>query len=670
MSGWDAPTGSWDPPEDTEGSGGSDDQAYQQSQPTVGYRTARGGEGILRAGRRGLPGYDQAQAYEQSAGYDQGPDYGQAREYGQAPDYGEGSGYGATGATGYEPPTGPSQSARSAQPGWVGLDDQPDYGTQSFGQQGGFGDAGYGRQASTGQESSGGQDYGQQDYGQQQQYGQQDYGQRYGQQDYGQTGPEAGRGFSSELDQSYQGYRTESYPQQQSPASGGFGEPDQSYQPQGSAGYQTEAYPQRGYEQPGSPLGTGSYGQERYGQDQYGQDQYGQNRYGQDQYGQDQYGQDQYGQDRYGQDQYGQDRYGPDRYGQDRYGPDQYGPDQYGPDQYSQDQYSQDQYGPTGTQGSYAPDVGYGQAGYAQAGYDQAGYGQAGYGQAGYGPDGSLPDAYRQEAYAPAGYVQGTQAQPSFEPLASQPARDAALPGGRRTRSGPPRSAQRTPPRLSGMKMVGYLLLSLIGVVGIVLAVIHLSKSGTNSPASSSSTPSAGSSATHAAAGSGAGYVLTSVAEVGPPGRYPLNAAATRSYLQFAEGTAATQLAGFKASGAGHSTQTVFAVYDLGPVTSTGSSDFKGMSLLGYNGTFNPNAVIKYERTKLVSWRMVPAGPHGGLMMCGYNLSTGSDASDCLWVTNHTFGQVQFIVGGTTVKYPGAQTLALEVRDFVEKRAG
>ena len=84
------------------------------------------------------------------------------------------------------------------------------------------------------------------------------------------------------------------------------------------------------------------------------------------------------------------------------------------------------------------------------------------------------------------------------------------------------------------------------------------------------------------------------------------------------------------------------------------------------SGTFNPAAVIKYEKTQLVSSRMVNAGSHGGLMMCGYDHSTGSDASECLWVTTSTFGQVEFIEGETPVKYQGASNIAQTIRQAVE----
>ena len=121
-----------------------------------------------------------------------------------------------------------------------------------------------------------------------------------------------------------------------------------------------------------------------------------------------------------------------------------------------------------------------------------------------------------------------------------------------------------------------------------------------------------------------------------------------------------------KARGAGQPGNATFAMYNLGSVTTPGASDFKAVTFVGYDGTFKPAAVIKYEQTQLVSTRMVNAGQHGGEMMCGYNRATGSDASDCVWVTTSTFGQVKFIEGSTPVKYPGASDIALTVRNAVE----
>jgi hypothetical protein len=53
-------------------------------------------------------------------------------------------------------------------------------------------------------------------------------------------------------------------------------------------------------------------------------------------------------------------------------------------------------------------------------------------------------------------------------------------------------------------------------------------------------------------------------------------------------------------------------------------------------------------------------------MVCGYDTSGASQASECVWVTKTTFGQVHFLEGETAVKYSGASKLALEVRNAVE----
>ncbi|MGH3257533.1 MAG: hypothetical protein ACRDOU_19435, partial [Streptosporangiaceae bacterium] len=111
----------------------------------------------------------------------------------------------------------------------------------------------------------------------------------------------------------------------------------------------------------------------------------------------------------------------------------------------------------------------------------------------------------------------------------------------------------------------------------------------------------------------------------------------------------------------------VLAMYDLTSVTSPTDSSFQAISFIGYQGTFNENVVIQFEQTQLKSSRLVKAGPDGGKMICGYSSTAGgAEASECVWVTKDTFGQVQFIAGQTAVKYQGASVLALEVRDVVE----
>jgi hypothetical protein len=209
--------------------------------------------------------------------------------------------------------------------------------------------------------------------------------------------------------------------------------------------------------------------------------------------------------------------------------------------------------------------------------------------------------------------------------------------------------------------MVLYLAASVVGVVVIVYLVIHLTKSGANNPATGSSTPSTGTTA--AAGGPGTGFVFTQAAAVG---KFPLNKAATNLATPLAVSQSAAVAHAIKANGAGQPGKVTVGVYDLTSVTSITSSAFKGIIFVGYGGTFNPTSVIKLERSILVSSRVVKAGPNGGKMVCGYNATGGSDASECVWVTKTTFGQVEFLQGRLPVKYPGAAKLALAVRKAVE----
>jgi hypothetical protein len=104
----------------------------------------------------------------------------------------------------------------------------------------------------------------------------------------------------------------------------------------------------------------------------------------------------------------------------------------------------------------------------------------------------------------------------------------------------------------------------------------------------------------------------------------------------------------------------------MGSSSSFTSSTYKGLIFIGYDGTYDPAAVIKIVRSHLESTRLVDAGPHGGEMTCGYNASTGSRASECVWVTKTTFGVVEFIRDGKPAKQSGASALALKVRQAVE----
>jgi hypothetical protein len=611
MSGWDAPTGgSWDSGEEPEGAR-SDDQGYQQAQPAGGYRAARG-DGILRAGRRGLPGYDQAQNYDQPAGYGSDP---------------LGAGGYDRGESGAYPAYGSHEASATA---WSGADDQDS--TQAF-RPPQPADAGYGSLPGTGE-----------DYRTQAQdqpgYDQPGYDQPgYASQDYGQGAP---------------GYQTEAYSRQGFESSGyaQHGYADQGYAPSG--------YGQNGYGQASGGTGTG-YQQDSYGQGAYAQDGYGQHGtqagYVQDGYGQGGYSPDAYRQEAYGQDGYGQDGYGQEAHGQEAHGRDAYRQETYGQEAYRQDPYRQDAYG----QEAYRPDAyrqeAYGQDGYGQEAYRQDGYRQGGYGQGGYG----------QEAYAQPGIDQ--PAGPAYGHDAPG-APGAPAP---QSRSGRSRSGQRSPQRLSGIRMVLYLLAAVLGVVVIVWLVINLSKSGSSTTAGSTSSPSTStttgtSTSPGTAAGTTSAFVLAKAPKVGT---FPLNPTASSYYVTVAKSQATPYAVAIKAKGAGVPGQEVIALYNLSSVTSVWADDYKAVAFVGFDGTFKPDAVIAYMKTQLTSTRMVSAGPHGGLMMCGYypSYTTKQNASECLWVTPTTFGMVQFIVDRAQSKYNGTSALTLEVRNAVEVKA-
>lgn len=398
----------------------------------------------------------------------------------------------------------------------------------------------------------------------------------------------------------------------------------------------TSAYPAYGSQDAGSAAWSGvddqGYGTQAFGQQDSGAAGYGQ----QPGTGQD-FGTQTFGRPGYGQQDYGQGAPG-----------------------YQTEAYSQGSESSGYTQGGY-PDQGYGQSGYGQNGYGQASAAGTGYQQDGYGQD-----AYRQDAYGQGGYGQDAYGQPGLERPAGQPYGDENAPG-LQPRAGQSRSGPRSPQRrLSGVRMVLYLLASVLGVVLIVLLVVHLTNSGSSNTPGATTSPTTGRTG-GAVAGAGSGFVFTKAAKAGT---FPLNATATRQYAVVAQQQAAPLAQGIKARGAGQPGKQTVAAYDLSPVTSVSSPDFSAVGFVGYDGTFNPAAVIRYMKSHLKSTRTVNPGAHGGKMMCGYNTATGTKASECVWVTPTTFGLVEFIKGQALVKYPGASQIALEVRNAVEVRAG
>jgi hypothetical protein len=402
----------------------------------------------------------------------------------------------------------------------------------------------------------------------------------------------------------------------------------------------TGAYSSYGAQEQG-PVAWSGVDDQGYGTQAFGQQDPGA---GQD-FGTQAFGQQDFAQGHQNEAAYPQQGFEPSGYAQGGYADQSHADQGYAPSGSSQNGYGQNGYGQNG----------YGQASDPGTGYQQDGYGQGAYAQGGYAQDAYGQDAYGQDAYGQPGFER-----PSGPAYGEEDFNAPSVP----PRAAPPRSGQRSPHRLSGIRMVLYLVASVLGVVLIVLLVVRLTKSSPNNPAAGTS-PTGSSSAP--AGTTGSGFVFTKAAKAGP---LPLNAAATRDFGQFAQKVAGPEAQAIKARGAGNPGQQVIAMYDLGHVTNVNSSNFKAVGFVGYGGTFNPAKVIQYMKTQLVSSRMVNPGPHGGEMICGYSTAEGSDASECAWVTATTFGQVHFVKGSALVKYPGASRIALEVRNAVEVKAG
>jgi hypothetical protein len=219
---------------------------------------------------------------------------------------------------------------------------------------------------------------------------------------------------------------------------------------------------------------------------------------------------------------------------------------------------------------------------------------------------------------------------------------------------------------MSGIRMIIYLASAVIGVVLIVLLVVHLTKNPPSPKAGGTGATPTGSSSAPAASASTAKYVFSKPAVAGA---YSLNPTATTDFSKSGQSRAALVVQKIKADGAGSPGKSVFAVYGLNTEPES-SSLFKAVEFVGYDGTFDPAKVITYEKTQLASTSMVNPGPHGGQMMCGEDTSSGSDNTECLWVTSTTFGEVDFVAGQSLTKFTGnASVIALDIRNAVETPA-
>jgi hypothetical protein len=465
MSSWDAPTGSWDSRQEPDESGGPDEQSYQQGEPTGGYRTMRGGDGRIRTGRRGLPGYEQAQNYEQASGYDQAPgyrqdaDYGQQSGYAQQSEYGQQSGYGQQSEYGQQPGYGSAPGGGQMVRYGQRPADEPPFGSPASGPppsgSHASGSHASGSHASgshaSGSHASGARASGAHASGPQPPLGAPTEdplnsghwsavnsgprrvlgpGPQVPQASPG-SGPYGVVGDDEQVTAAYRRYGSEE------PARSGWSDSDHQPGYGDQPGYGQPGYADApGYRSPAQPAQPGQdKGQPGQDYGQPGQD-YGQpaadhgyaadQRYGADQeYGADQghgarpgYGQQGYRQNGYGQQGYGEQGYGPAS------GPGGFPPGGLGGQGRADQDYQTEVYPQPGAEPSDYPQNAFGDGGFGRNGVGQNGFapeqsvapglvgqpgfaGQPGYGQPGHGQDAYAQDAYAQNGYGQNGYGQG-----------------------------------------------------------------------------------------------------------------------------------------------------------------------------------------------------------------------------------------------------------------------
>ena len=234
---------------------------------------------------------------------------------------------------------------------------------------------------------------------------------------------------------------------------------------------------------------------------------------------------------------------------------------------------------------------------------------------------------------------------PAGDPTGGQAAlRRPGSPGGRRDSGDSPSGSRRN------------LIIAVAAVIVIIVGVggyLVLKPSGNSNPsASAGSTPttSASTPASSPAAApkttSGASKAGTGAGSATAAGAYVLSAPSTAAgypigsdphFLTTATSTVATIEQTAVKGGAGTAAGSpVSASYTL--------PDEQTIEFVGYQGTFNPAAVMANLKSYGSSEATYPAGPNGGELACANTTATASTPSGavCVWVTKSTLGFTEF----------------------------
>jgi hypothetical protein len=272
------------------------------------------------------------------------------------------------------------------------------------------------------------------------------------------------------------------------------------------------------------------------------------------------------------------------------------------------------------------------------------------------------------------GRAAATWENPAGYPTGGQPAlRRPGSPGGRRDDDSSSGS------RRNLIIAVAAVIVIIVGVGGYLVLKpsgnSNPTASAGSTPTTSASTPASSPAATPKAtgatgnAGTGAGsatsagaYVLStpSTASGYPIGADPHFLATATSTVATIEQTAVNGGAGTAAG------SPVSASYTL--------PDAQTIEFVGYQGTFNPTAVMANLKAYGSSEASYPAGPNGGELACANTTATASTPSGavCVWVTKSTLGFTEFFTQASgpealnSAQSKGAQD-TVSLRASVEK---
>jgi hypothetical protein len=264
---------------------------------------------------------------------------------------------------------------------------------------------------------------------------------------------------------------------------------------------------------------------------------------------------------------------------------------------------------------------------------------------------------------------------------AAQGPRVVIKPQGTPARGGRPPGSPEPPRRKNRALIVAGTTIGVVVLAGAGFVAFKLVHGGGSQPASAISTavpvpsqnatspaatPSATATATttaSATATAGATTVTYVLSDPGTAGGYS-QVSPVAATVQAIGTAGATELMTAVETGGGKTTSNVSSEYLI--------AGDQVLGYAGYNGTFDPQSVLKDFQAGATAVTSEPAGPHGGVLACGQVAvpSPATTGEACVWATTSTVGMVEFYgdnggaLEAVTPSKAGQDTLAF--RDDVE----